>query len=51
VDAVIVVPTLRESCLQEFLRDWDFEFAGHRVIVVEDNPQRTFNVSSESVMH
>jgi hypothetical protein len=37
-----VVPTIREASIELFLEQWAAEFNGHRVIVVEDNPQRTF---------
>jgi hypothetical protein len=40
--ATIVVPTIREASIERFLEQWAAEFSGHRVIVVEDNPQRTF---------
>ncbi len=40
--ATIVVPTIREPSIGRFLEQWAVEFRGHRVIVVEDNPQRTF---------
>jgi hypothetical protein len=38
----IVVPTIREESLAQFLELWRSEFYGHRVIVVEDNPEATF---------
>ncbi len=38
----IVVPTIREASLNRFLTLWRSEFDGHRVIVVEDNPEPTF---------
>ena len=40
--ACVVVPTIREASILEFLRRWEPEFADQRVIVVEDNPGRTF---------
>lgn len=38
----IVVPTIRESSITEFLRRWEPEFHDQRVVVVEDNPARSF---------
>jgi len=40
--ATIVVPTIRETSVGHFLDRWASEFSGHRVIVVEDNPEKTF---------
>jgi reversibly glycosylated polypeptide/UDP-arabinopyranose mutase len=40
----IVVPTIRETCIREFLDAWRDEFATAHVIVVEDNPERTFDL-------
>lgn len=42
--ATIVVPTIRETGITQFLERWEPEFRGQRVIVVEDNPQKTFAV-------
>lgn len=42
--ACIVVPTIREDCIKAFLAAWGSEFRDHRVIVVEDNPTRTFTL-------
>jgi len=40
--ACIVVPTIREQCAKDFLAAWEPEFRDHRVIVVEDNPEKSF---------
>lgn len=40
--ATIVIPTIREPSIRRFLEQWESEFRSHRVIVVEDNPQKTF---------
>lgn len=44
--ATIVVPTIREASLSRFLEEWSSEFQGHRVIVIEDNPEATFTTPS-----
>lgn len=49
--AAVVVPTIRESHLADFLGAWAEEFAGQLVIVVEDNPQRSFAVRGAQVRH
>jgi reversibly glycosylated polypeptide / UDP-arabinopyranose mutase len=41
---VIVVPTIREAEIQKFLKLWAGHFQGHQVIVVEDNPERSFDL-------
>lgn len=49
---VIVVPTIRESCIRDFLRVWEKEFASARILVVEDNPERSFDLGSlPNVVH
>ncbi|MBI4221015.1 MAG: hypothetical protein HY682_12780 [Chloroflexi bacterium] len=48
---VIVVPSIREDCIQTFLEAWKEEFTGHQVIVVEDNPTRTFRIRQPNVLH
>lgn len=40
--ATIVVPTIREESILKFLTLWKKEFKGHRVIIVEDNPSKSF---------
>jgi len=40
----IVVPTIREKNMQDFLAAWGGAFADAHVIIVEDNPTRTFNL-------
>jgi reversibly glycosylated polypeptide / UDP-arabinopyranose mutase len=49
--AAIVVPTIREDSIVSFLRAWSGEFSGHLVIIVEDNPERTFAISGFNVKH
>lgn len=49
--AVIVVPTIREILFAEFMAVWKDEFRDHHVIVVEDNPSKTFKVEGDNVTH
>lgn len=49
--AAIVVPTIREKNLADFLGAWAEEFSGQQVIVVEDNPEKSFQVSGRNVRH
>ena len=44
--AVVVVPTVREHCMQQFLGAWEPELRGVELIVVEDNPDRTFTLTT-----
>jgi len=41
-----VVPTIRKECIEEFLGAWRAEFLGQRVVVVEDNPKKSFSLPS-----
>src|SRR3989344_4987289 len=50
--ATIVIPTTREDNFLLWLEKWKSEFAGHHVIAVEDNPQKTFAVPvAENISH
>lgn len=45
---ILVIPTIREECLKDFLDSWRYELFD-KIIVVEDNPTITFN--TENVYH
>lgn len=45
---VVVVPTIRQECMQQFLTAWEPEFAGRQLIVVEDNPERSFSLDTRA---
>lgn len=48
----IVVPTIREANIVDFLNAWRSAFAEAHIIVVEDNPTRTFDLrDEENVTH
>jgi reversibly glycosylated polypeptide/UDP-arabinopyranose mutase len=49
--AAIVVPTVRGDCISRFLDEWRQEFDGHIVIVVEDNPEPSFDISGRDTRH
>jgi len=44
-----VVPTIREECLKVWFDRWSKELAGTHVIVVEDNPTRSFGIKSNGI--
>jgi hypothetical protein len=49
---VIVVPTIRESCIRSFLEQWEREFERAEILLVEDNPTKTFRLGElENVTH
>lgn len=48
MNTCIVVPTIREASIQAFLRAWRWPC---RVIVVEDNPEPTFQLSGANIAH
>ena len=41
---ILVVPTIREDCIKEFLAAWKGVAGYDRIIVVEDNPTKTFQI-------
>ena len=45
---VVVVPSVRQACMQQFLAAWDEEFAGVELILVEDNPERSFALTTRA---
>jgi len=48
---IIVVPTIREESIKRFLKAWESEFANHQIIVVEDNPKKTFKINQPNLTH
>jgi reversibly glycosylated polypeptide / UDP-arabinopyranose mutase len=48
---VIVVPTIRENNIKDFLSAWDREFQKATLVIVEDNPERTFKIGGSNVQH
>ena len=51
VKTAVVLPTIRQASLERFLAEWDGKLPECRVIVVEDNPQRTFPIDREHWWH
>jgi hypothetical protein len=47
----VVVPTVRENSIKEFLIAWAKELESATVIVVEDNPEPTFDIAGSNVEH
>jgi reversibly glycosylated polypeptide / UDP-arabinopyranose mutase len=48
----IVVPTIRENSINEFLLKWNLiDDENTRFVIVEDNPTKTFKVIEEDVIH
>ena len=47
----IVVPTIRESSITDFLAAWQQEFRDCTVVVVEDNAERTFQIGGANIQH
>lgn len=44
MQAAVVVPTIREDCITRWLGEWAGDLEDARVIVVEDNPCRSFRI-------
>ena len=51
--AIVVIPTIRKEYITEFLQAWEKEFSANDVgvIVVEDNPRRSFEIARHGVTH
>jgi len=49
--SVIVVPTIRVERISEWLEKWKKEFENSTIIIVEDNPETTFHITQENVIH
>jgi reversibly glycosylated polypeptide / UDP-arabinopyranose mutase len=45
-DTAVVLPTIREDCARRFLAEWRDDLRDAEVIVVEDNPERSFRVTA-----
>jgi hypothetical protein len=45
VSIVVVIPTIREDCAIKWVEQWKTDLKDVRVIVVEDNPVKTFRIS------
>lgn len=43
-DFTIVIPTIRQESITTFLSDWETEFKGNNIIVVEDSPRKSFQL-------
>lgn len=49
--SVLVVPTIRESNIVEFLERWTQQETWDQIIVVEDNPERSFDLPYNNLIH
>jgi len=44
VTFTVVVPTIREECAVKWVQEWKDDLKDARVIIIEDNPEPTFNL-------
>ncbi len=51
MNVTICVPTIREDSIKTFLDAWKDEFASHTILVIEDNPTKTFKLEYPNVTH
>lgn len=49
--SIIVVPTIRELSIEKFLEEWEDEFRDSKIIIVEDNPEKSFDLNHPNVDH
>jgi len=47
----VVVPTIREQCFYTWVEKWKTLLNNYEVIVIEDNPHKTFNVNLSVFKH
>lgn len=47
----VVVPTIRAERIQDWLQKWLYELKSTEIIIVEDNPQKTFLINQSNVSH
>lgn len=45
MNIAVVIPTIREDCIQRWLGEWAEDLDGLRIIAVEDNPEATFSIT------
>lgn len=43
-NVAVIVPTIREDCITRFLSEWFYDLRNAQVIIVEDNPTKTFDI-------
>lgn len=51
MNVAVVVPTIREASIQEFLSAWAKELENATLIVIEDNAEPTFDLAAANVEH
>jgi reversibly glycosylated polypeptide/UDP-arabinopyranose mutase len=44
-DITVVIPTIREECAVKWVEQWKDDLKDARIIIVEDNPERSFRLS------
>lgn len=48
---IVVVPTIREEQIKEFLNKWKNELKYCSIIIVEDNPTKCFHLDQSNIIH
>lgn len=48
-DTTVIVPTIRERNMVDWLARWESQLKDCRIIVIEDNPAKTFRLESKSL--
>ena len=44
VKKILVIPSIREACIKDFLKVWEVAGDWDEIVVVEDNPVKTFDI-------
>ena len=48
---VLVIPSVRENCLNDFLQKWENNGDWDEIVLIEDNPEKTFKIKSKWKIH
>jgi hypothetical protein len=48
---ILVIPSIRENCLKEFLKAWEEKGDWDEIILIEDNDSKTFKLESKWKIH
>jgi len=43
---VLVIPSIREGCLKKFLKSWETVGDWDSIVIIEDNPKKSFNIEN-----
>lgn len=51
MNTFVIVPTIRVDRIKDWLDKWSKELADSTIIIVEDNPEKTFSIKKPNLVH